>query len=407
MNNINNNHYKKLVIGFTIVSIAVFSFVIGVYAAQKKVVRIPFGNRNVAEAATVKNTDLDLFFSVWNTLKDKSIYAKNVKDEDMIYGAIEGLAASLGDPYTQFMPPQKAKEFNESISGSFDGIGAEVGIKEQILTIIAPLKDSPAQIAGIRSGDKIISIDGISTADMNIDNAISKIRGKKGTVVDLEIYRAGEKETRNIKVTRDTIVVPTIKTEIKDGVFIIHIYTFGEKVKTEFANAVKEYNKSNLPYLIIDLRDDPGGYLDAAVDISSYFVPKGKTIVSEDFVKNSKKQVHVSYGYNDLKNKSNVVVLIDGGSASASEIVAGALRDNKIAKLVGVKSFGKGSVQELLPMKNGTNLKITIAKWLTPNGDAIDKNGIKPDIEVKRIYDDKNPKLDNQLDKAIEIVKAK
>ncbi len=405
MNNQNNNHYKKLVLVFGFVSIAVFSFVFGVYAAQKKVVNIPFGNRNIAEAATVKNTDLDLFFSVWNTLKEKSIYVKNVKDEDMIYGAIEGLAASLGDPYTQFMPPQKAKEFNESISGSFDGIGAEVGTKDQILTIIAPLKDSPAQIAGIRAGDKIVKIDGISTADMTIDNAISKIRGKKGTIVDLEIYRSGEKETRSIKVTRDTIVVPTIKTEIKDGVFIIHIYTFGEKVKTEFANAVKEYNNSNLPYLIIDLREDPGGYLDAAVDISSYFVPKGKTIVSEDFVKNSKKQVHVSYGYNTIKNKSNVVVLIDAGSASASEIVAGALRDNKIAKLVGVKSFGKGSVQELLPMKNGTNLKITIAKWLTPNGDAIDKNGIKPDVEVKRIYDDKNPKLDNQLDKAIEIVK--
>lgn len=403
----NKTNYKNLIFAVSLVLIASSAFVFGVYASEKKIIVLPFLDSNVAVAATEENTDLELFFNVWNTLKDKSIYYADVKDEDRIYGAIQGLAASLGDPYTTFMPPQESKEFNESISGSFDGIGAELGKKDNVLTIIAPIKGSPAERAGIISGDKIIKINGVLASDTSIEEAVSQIRGKKGTPVKLTIYRDGEKDVRDIEIIRDTIVIPTMTTEIVNGVFVVHIYNFGEHVTEEFEKAIKEFKKSGSQDMLLDLRGNPGGYLEAAVDISSYFVPKGKTIVSEDLVKKGSKQVHTSYGYTELKDLKNVVVLVDGGSASASEILAGALRDHGVAKIVGVKTFGKGSVQELLPMKEGTSLKVTIARWLTPSGGTIDKNGIEPDVEVKREIDEKNPKYDNQLEKAISVLRAR
>ncbi len=383
------------------------SFVFGVYANEKKIVEIPFANRNVAVAATGDNKDLDLFFTVWNTLREKSIHFDEVKDDDRIYGAIQGLASSLGDPYTVFMPPKEAKDFNESISGSFDGIGAELGKKDKILTIIAPLKNSPAERAGIRSGDKIVKINDTPATDMEIEEAVSLIRGKKGTIVNLEIYRDGDRDTKKIEIMRDTIVIPTLQTEVKDGVFVVHVYNFGEKVVADFDKAIDEYKNSGLDKMIIDLRGNPGGYLEAAVDISSYFVPKGKTIVTEDFVKGDKKQVHTSYGYSDLKKLPKVVILVDGGSASASEILAGALRDHKIATIVGTKTFGKGSVQELIPMKENTSLKVTIARWLTPSSKLIEKNGIEPDVEIKREIKEGDATYDNQLIKALEVINKK
>jgi len=406
----NKNKYINFVFIGILFVFSISSFVFGAYANQKNIIKfktMPVIASGGNETVSNLNTDTLLFFDVWNTLKEKSIHFNNANDEDRMYGAIKGLTASLGDPYTEFMPPRESKEFNESISGSFDGIGAEIGKQDEILTIIAPLKNSPAERAGIKSGDKILKIDDISTAGMSIDEAISKIRGRAGTIVKFDIYRIGNMESQIINVMRDTIIVPTLDSEIIDGVFVIHIYNFGEKAMKDFSEIIKLYKKSGLKYMIIDLRANPGGYLEASVDIASYFVPKGKTIVSEDFVKDNKKTVHTSYGYKDITPLPKIVVLVDEGSASASEILAGALHDHGIAKLVGVKTFGKGSVQELLPMEGGTSLKITIARWLTPDGNTIDKNGIKPDIEIKRIYDEKNPKKDNQIEKAIEIVKGK
>ncbi len=402
----NNKNFRYSIAILVLVVFSFGSFAFGAYASQKQIIKFKFTAVSSAQAASKTNTNTDLFFTVWNTLKEKSIHYNDVTDEDRMYGAIKGLTASLGDPYTEFMPPSESKKFNESIAGSFDGIGAEIGkSQDDILTVIAPLKGSPAEIAGLKSGDKILKIDGIVTNGMSIDESILKIRGKKGTVVKLEIYRTGALETQVISVTRDTIVIPTVESEIIDGVYVIHISSFGEKATKDFEKAINSYKTSGLNYMVIDLRGNPGGYLEAAVDIGSYFIPKGKTIVVEDFVKNNQKEIHTSYGYNKI-NKPKLVVLIDGGSASASEILAGSLSDHKIATLVGVKTFGKGSVQELIPMKGGTNLKVTIARWLTPNGIAIDKEGIKPDIEVKRIYDEKNPKVDNQLNKAIQVVKS-
>lgn len=402
----NNKKTKYFIFAAIVVVFSVGSFAFGAYASQKQIIKFKFIPVQSVEAATKTSTNTDLFFTVWNTLKEKSIHYNDVTDEERMYGAIKGLTASLGDPYTEFMPPAQSKKFNESISGSFDGIGAEIGKSEDdILTVIAPLKGSPAEKSGLKSGDKVLKIDGVITNDMSIDESISKIRGKKGTVVNLEIYRKGDIESKTISITRDTIVVPTVETEIIQGVFVIRISSFGEKAMSDFEKAINEYKKSGLNYMVIDVRGNPGGYLEAAVDISSYFIPKGKTVVIEDYVKNNKKEIHTSYGYNDILSPK-LVVLIDGGSASASEILAGALSDHKLATLVGVKTFGKGSVQELLSMKNNTSLKITIARWLTPNGTAIDKEGIKPNTEVKRIYDEKNPKSDNQMDKAIQTVKS-
>lgn len=398
------NKYAYLVFAVSLIVLCTSSFGLGALAAQKKIVKLP-SNTATANAATSSNTDTELLFKVWNTLQEKSVHFDEHTNEERMYGAVKGLTASLGDPYTVFMDPKESKGFNESITGSFDGIGAEIGKQDDVLTIIAPLKNSPAERAGLKTGDKILKIDGINATDMSIDEAIGKIRGKAGTVVKFDIYRQGDTDLRIINITRETIVVPTIDYETISGVFVIHIYNFGEKVDADFSKAITAYKDSGLKHMIIDVRGNPGGYLVSAVNIASYFVPKGKTIVTEDFVKKNKKDVHTSYGYNDIMPIPKVVILIDGGSASASEILAGALRDNKVAKLVGVKSFGKGSVQELIPMKNNTSLKVTIARWLTPNGTAIDKEGIKPDVEVKRIYDEKNPKADNQMDRAIEIVK--
>ena len=401
-----NLKYKKIFSIAIVLVISISSFGLGAYASQKQIIKFKITTVPRVEAATESNTNTDLFFSVWNILKEKSIHYNDVTDEDRMYGAIKGLTASLGDPYCECMPPAQSKKFNESISGSFDGIGAEIGkSQDDILTVIAPLKGSPAENAGLKSGDKILSIDGITTNDMSIDESINHIRGKKGTIVKLEIYRKGALDSQIISITRNTIIVPTVETKIVNNVFVIKVSSFGDKVNYDFAKAIDEYRDSNLNHMIIDLRGNPGGYLESAVDIASYFVPKGKTIVIEDYVKNSEKEIHTSYGYNEI-TPTKLVVLIDGGSASASEILAGALSDHKMATLVGVKTFGKGSVQELIPMQGNTSLKVTIARWLTPNGTAIDKEGIKPNVEVKRVYDDKNPKSDNQLDKALQIVNS-
>lgn len=399
-------NYKNLLFGTSLIFVAAAFFVFGAYASDKKLVVFP-AKASAAQTVTKENTDLDLFFSVWNTLRGKSIHFDEARDSDRMYGAIKGLTASLGDPYTEFMTPKESKQFKESISGSFDGIGAELGKKDGVLAIIAPLKNSPAERAGLQSGDKILEINGTPASEMSVEEAVTHIRGKKGTVVKLGIYREGERDTKTIDIVRDTIVVPTLETKTIDGVFVIHIYNFGDNVTDEFQDALSSFRSSEYKYLVLDLRGNPGGYLEAAVDMASYFVPKGKTVVSEDYAKSGKKEVHTSYGYSDLRPLPKIVVLVDGGSASASEILAGALRDHKIASIVGVKTFGKGSVQELIPMKENTALKVTIARWLTPSGVTIEKNGITPDVEVAKVLDEKNPKKDNQLEKAIQVVKGK
>lgn len=354
------------------------------------------------------SADFDSFWKVWNILNEKSIYAKKVTDQDRVWGAVSGLASSLGDPYTVFFPPEENKLFNDEIHGSFGGIGAEIGIKDKVLTIISPLKDTPAWKIGIKAGDKIIKIDKTDTTDMTADKAISLIRGPKGTTVTLVIFRIGEKKTREFKIVRDDIAVPTIDTELrKDNIFVIKFYTFSENSADLFQGAIQEFANSGSHKLILDLRGNPGGYLDAAVNIGSWFIDQGKVIVSEDFGSSKKPIIYRSHGPRMFTDQLQFVVLVDGGSASASEILAGALREHGIAKLIGEKTFGKGSVQELVQVTDTTSLKVTVAKWLTPNGLSISEHGLDPDIKVPFTQKDADNKNDPQMDKAVEVLQAK
>jgi carboxyl-terminal processing protease len=352
--------------------------------------------------------DFNSFWKVWNLLNEKSLYAKKVTDQERVYGAISGLASSLGDPYTVFFPPEDNKLFNDDIHGSFGGIGAEIGMKDNILTVISPLKDSPAAVAGIKSGDKILKIDKTETSDMTVDKAINLIRGPKGTSITLTVLHTGERQTREIKITRDEIKLPTIDTELRsDNIFVIKFYSFSENSANLFKGALQKFIDSGSHKLILDMRGNPGGYLDSAINIGSWFIDEGKPIVSEDFGSNKELQVYRSRGPKLFDSSLGFVVLVDGGSASAAEILAGALQENHIATLVGEKTFGKGSVQELVPVTEDTSLKVTVARWLTPNGVSISEHGLDPDIVVPFTLKDVDAKKDPQMDKAVELLTAK
>ena len=352
--------------------------------------------------------DFAPFWKAWSILNKKSIFAKKTDDQSRVWGAISGLAASMNDPYTVFFPPKENKSFNEEILGSFEGIGAEIGIKDKILTIIAPLKDTPAWNAGIKAGDKIIKINDTSTNGMTIDQAIELIHGPSGTVVDMLVLRTGETETRKISIKRGKIQIPTIDTEQRDdGIFVIKLYNFSENSDNLFKDAIVKFIDSKYSKLIIDLRGNPGGYLESAVNIGSWFIDEGKTILSEDPGDGSKPKIYRSHGPRLFNENLKLIVLVDGGSASASEILAGALKEHNIATLLGEKTFGKGSVQELIKITDDTSLKVTVAKWFTPNGISISLNGLEPDVKIPFSAKDAESNKDPQMDKAVEILNAK
>lgn len=358
------------------------------------------------ESTVVTDADFAPFWTAWNILNEKSIYAATTTDQKKVYGAIQGLAASYGDPYTTFFPPTEAELFQSDISGDFEGVGMEIGKRDDILTVIAPLKGSPAEKAGIRPGDKVLKIDGKVTTDLGTDEAVTLIRGKGGTTVKLTLFREGESQPLEISVVRAPIEIPTIETEKRaDGIFIIRLFSFTSKSPDLFRNALREFVASGDGKLILDLRGNPGGYLDAATDMASWFLPAGAVIVKEDFGDKGEGSVHRSRGYNIFNKNLKFVILVDGGSASASEILAGALSEHGVAKLVGDKTFGKGSVQELVPLTDNTFIKVTIARWLTPNGHSINENGLEPEFKVKVVQEDIDKKIDAQLEKAVEILK--
>lgn len=351
--------------------------------------------------------DFGPFWKAWNVINDRFVSSTTVDDQTKVYGAISGLTDSLKDPYTQFFPPVEKKEFDEEVSGQFEGVGMEIGIKEEILTVVAPLKGNPAERAGIKPGDRVLKIDETLTTGMSVDEAIKRIRGTKGTVVKLLLFREGVSEPFEVSITRDVITVPTVETpEREDGVFVIRVHSFSGVVVNQFREALRNFVVSGSKNLIIDLRANPGGYLEAAVEMASWFLPQGDVIVSEDHGVRGEGEVYRSQGYNVFGNDTKIVVLIDEGSASASEIFAGALRDHDRAILIGKKSFGKGSVQELVPITNDTALKVTVARWLTPDGISISGNGIVPDIEVTFTKEDIEAKRDVQLEAAAEFLKT-
>ncbi|MCB9805634.1 S41 family peptidase [Candidatus Nomurabacteria bacterium] len=351
--------------------------------------------------------DLNEFWQVWNLMEEKFVSAsttETVSTEEKVYGAIRGLVSSYEDPYSVFLPPKENKEFTENIRGNFEGVGMEIGIRDDLLTVISPIKDTPAYKAGLKSGDRVLEINGQSTSGMTLEKAVSLIRGEKGTFVELLISREGE-ESFKVSLQRDVIKLPTIDTELRsDGIFVISLYTFTGQSDKDFREALREFLLSKSNKLLLDLRGNPGGYLDSAVDIASWFLSSGKVVVTENFADKKEEKVFRSKGYNIFNNNLKMAILVNGGSASASEIVAGALQQHGVATLVGTKTFGKGSVQELIQLPNETSLKVTVARWLTPNGTSISDGGLTPDVEVEITKEDTDNEVDIQLEKAIDIL---
>ncbi|MEI7513032.1 MAG: S41 family peptidase [bacterium] len=378
------------------------------------------GNRNInettqvaspqltnTESSTTEKIDFSPFWKAWKILDTNFVGASSTDkntDQEKVWGAIAGLASSYGDPYTNFFPPEDLKTFEDDIAGNFEGVGIEIDVKDDILTVVSPLKGTPADKADMRAKDKIIKIDDKSTLGMSAQEATKLIRGPKGTPVVFTINRDGKEIT--IKVIRDIIDVPIIiSTKRDDGIFVIQITSFSANSADKFREALREFVNSKFNKLILDVRGNPGGYLEASVDIASWFLPATAVIVSEDFgSKNKPAEVFKSKGYDIFTENLKMVMLVDEGSASASEILAGALKEHKIATLVGVKTFGKGSVQELIPLTDDSSIKVTIAHWLTPNGVSLSKNGVDPDVVVKMTEADRKADKDPQLEKAVEIL---
>jgi carboxyl-terminal processing protease len=395
--------------------ILLVTFELGVYFAGKKELMGDFAKVQAVYAGKLlgqysepqagvlaQDIDFALFWEVWDYLHKNYVDQDKISDKSLFYGALKGMVAAVDDPYTIFMDPKISKEFNDDLSGTFEGIGAEIGIKDDILTVVAPLPDMPAEKAGLKAGDKILAIDKELTTGMSVDMAVSKIRGDKGTEVILTIGRIGQEGTKDYPIKRDKIVVKSVKTEMrKDGYYVVTISSFNNDTMDLFNQAITDILQKNPKGIILDLRNNPGGYLEMAIEMASKWIGEG-VIVSEQFSE-SRKNDHLSRGRAVLKDYKTVV-LVNEGSASASEIVAGALQDYGKAVILGAKTFGKGSVQSLNELKDGSSIKITVAKWLTPKGRSINELGIEPDRKVNLNLEDFNNDKDPQLDRALDIL---
>src|SRR3989344_8063141 len=323
----NKDHNQKIVTAFIGLVVLVFVFYIG-HSVGKKNAMDKALISVAPEGINITNEQLEPFWKVWTILSDKYVEATTTDTQKRIWGAIEGLANSQGDPYTVFFPPEESKTFKSDIAGNFEGVGMEIGIKDDVLIVITPIKNSPAYKAGVKAGDKIIEIDGKGTASLSVEEAVKLIRGARGTSVNIVFIREGTNEPLEKTLVRDVIDIPTLETEIKSGIFIIRLFSFTAQSPELFRNALRDFLKSGKNRLIIDLRGNPGGYLDAAWDIASWFLPTGKLIVTEDFGGKDTNKVYRSKGYDIFNENLKLVVLVDGGSASASEIFAGALREH-------------------------------------------------------------------------------
>ncbi len=376
----------------------------GIGTAHPKTVVI----RGVANTASdaVNAGDFAIFWDAWKGIEGSYLRAGQLKNRDLTYGATSGLVAALKDPYSVFMTPDDSKRFSEDLNGNFGGIGAEIGIKNDQLIVIAPLKDSPAEKAGLISGDKLLEINASSTAGLAINDAVKMIRGPKGTAVNFTVGRNGKEKPLTIRVTRDTIAIPVLEWKMKEGnVAHIQLFTFSENSAALMRNALYEAKAAGAKGIVLDMRNNPGGYLDAAIAIAGYFMNPGQTVIFEEF-RNGRKDSFETEG-TPIVAGLPIAILMNAGSASASEILAGALKDDVKAPIVGEKSFGKGTVQELTTLRDGSELKLTIAHWILPKGTQIDKNGIVPDVAVKISDEDREKKRDPQLEKALELVRAK
>ncbi len=418
---LNNKKTKsRKLLNFLVVPIIfiVFGFLGGMYASSKNPIVENLAKKEIAYVDKIlnkysdpknnqisKEIDFGLFWDLWDLLEENYVEQGELNEKKLFYGAMQGMVASIGDPYTTFMDPQKANEFEEDLEGKFEGIGAEIGIREEILTIISPLDDMPAKKAGLMAGDKVLAIDGEVTIGITIDEAVKKIRGPKGTDVILTISRDGLGKAEDITITRSTIIVKSLRTEIikNENIYKIRITNFNNDTKRLMDEAITEILKKKPDAILLDLRNNPGGYLEIAIEIASEWIEDG-IIVSEQFG-SGRKNDFLARGRARLADYKTII-LVNKGSASASEILSGALKDYNKATLIGEKTFGKGSVQSLEDLRDGSQLKVTVAKWLTPEGLNIHNEGIKPDHEIKFTIEDFEAGKDPQLDAAIEFIKT-
>jgi len=380
-----------------LVLVIFLSFGIGVWFGRIQI---------ICDVCPPEDINFSLFWESYNKIKEKFVDNNRIDTQEIIYGAISGMVKSLDDPYTVFFPPKDTKRFIEDVKGVFEGVGMEIGIRKGQLQVIAPLEGTPAQKAGLLAGDKILKVDDESTAEITIEEAVDLIRGPRGTDVVLTVYREDWQESKEITITRGVIEVPSLRWELleNDSIVYLKLYQFSQKAGFDFRKAVFEILDIPSKKIIIDLRNNPGGYLEIAQEIAGWFLEKGELVVVEEFGDGSKIEYKANGTPVFLDYK--VVVLINEGSASGSEILAGALRDNRNIPLIGEKSFGKGSVQELVTLREGSSLKITVAKWLTPDGHLITEIGLEPDNEVKMTIEDYKEDRDPQLNKAIEVLKS-
>jgi len=348
-----------------------------------------------------EGVDFSLFWDAWRYIQEYYLKSDSLDNQKMVYGAIKGMIDSLGDPYTVFFDPDDAKKFTEDVSGNFSGVGIEIGLKDGIITVIAPLEDTPAWRAGLKAGDKILAINKELTDGLALEEAVKKIRGEKGTSVTLTIMREGFNQSKDFTIIRDSITVPAVKISFLDNnIAHLKLLSFNENAPLEFYRASLQIVMKNSPGIILDLRNNPGGYLDGAVNLAGWFVKRGEVVVREK-EKDGREKLFKASG-NQMFLNTPVIVLVNEGSASAAEILAGALKDLRKIKLVGEKTFGKGSVQTLLPLIDNSMIKVTIAEWLTPDGNQINEKGLEPDYNIKN---EENSEKDLQLEKALEILK--
>jgi carboxyl-terminal processing protease len=361
--------------------------------------------KNVRDVSIIDTSSMN---DVLSRLKTNYLKPGDIDAKKLMYGATEGMVQSLGDPYTNFFSPTDNSRSKEDLSGNFGGVGIELGYVDKTLAVVAPIKDSPAAKAGLVAGDLILTITDTAnkvkkdTTGITLDDAVNLIRGTKGTPVTLTIFHTGDKVSKDITLIRDTINVPSADLKWIDSgkVAVITVSKFGEQTLTEWNKAVTEIKTKKASGVILDLRNNPGGYLQRAVDLGSEFIPNGVVVQQRD---NTNTQIMNVDRQGKLVGMP-LVVLINKGSASAAEILAGALHERLGVKLVGEKSFGKGTVQEAEDLPDGSGLHITVAEWLLPSGKNIHGNGLDPDVAVEYVVNEKNPTADNQLDKALEVL---
>lgn len=399
-----------------ILALAVLTFGIGFQLGSKRQQTVISLTKDIENKTSDKYTkyDFSLFWNVWDRLNYSYIDKKVMDPQKMIYGAISGMVSSLGDPYTVFLPPEQNSQAKEDLGGKFEGIGAQLGVKDKKIVVIAPLKSSPAEKSGIRAGDWIVKVDGKDTINWTLPEAVSKIRGQKGSKVVLTIIRKDAEKREDITVLRDEIKVPSVEWEVKKEqcdkqsfsscpqVVYLKLGRFGDRTNDEWSKTVEAISKQiksnkNIKGLVFDLRNNPGGYLSGSVFIASEFLDRGPIVIQENADGTKKTSVVERQG--KLTNIP-LVVLINKGSASASEIVAGSLKVRRGVKLVGETSFGKGTIQEAQDLPEGAGIHITTAKWLLPDNSWINGSGLKPDVEIEN--DETKPDEDLQLNKAIE-----